>query len=455
MPRWEAVCLPGTRRRADRAGDRAGLLAGGALIPVVGEPLHLPHYCRHCPGVRKPQGRITFRRPLEKPQVFTEAQKFEQFEPEPVVEGTSAAAVSEVAAPPRDQELESPVAVANSASAPADLVASRLRRRVLQSGSRRTWPRVRLPVTTEAMRRFGDDWPEALARCIAKLRPEAPANPVEVVAVRPLKMELAEGREKVHCRAGGGALPAVGSLCCMQWYGDLSSMVEACLDCWVVELALEPPADCSDAKALAKRPLTSSTDPPRVVAVEGKVFPPRVDRLFNLREAIGVDVEVHVPKAGIRWWFSRAKSSRHASIASSTCARWYPDSCAASSLGLGAWSPWRPSFDRDRSCQAIGVDVEVHVPKAGIRRQILPGQALQALTQKSRRMTCACEAIGVDVEVHVPKAGIRGGSRGGQTHRWLAPAAPKEFVLHCLPLPCIAGQTLHRQRLGPSMDMCG
>ena len=124
----------------------------------------MPHYCRHCPGVRKPQGpkrakgpkshsdeswtrysdldlasegRITFRRPLEKPQVFTEAKEGSCFRrvkpctwlrrgtevravraracggrlPDAILvgscfwhlTGTSAAAVSEVAAPPRDQ----------------------------------------------------------------------------------------------------------------------------------------------------------------------------------------------------------------------------------------------------------------------------------------------------------------------------------------------------------------
>ncbi|CAE7736939.1 unnamed protein product [Symbiodinium sp. CCMP2456] len=302
MPRWEAVCLPGLRRsegpsRAHADRDRSGLLAGGALIPVVAEPLLLR---RHCPGQRKLQGRISFKQPLEKPQKI-EAQAQAKFEPEPAQMEAPQKAVLEAgegnsATAPREEELGSLPLTANSSSTPTDLVATTLRRRVLQSGSRRTWPRVRLPVTAEAMQRFGDEWPEALARCIAKLRPEAPAKPVEVVAVRPLKMELldlAEGREEVQCRAGGGALPAVGSVCCMQWYGDLSSMVEACLDCWVVELALEPPADCNDAKALAEcisqhlaRPLTSSTDPPRVVAAEGKVFPPRVDRLFNLREVV-------------------------------------------------------------------------------------------------------------------------------------------------------------------------
>ncbi|CAE7248289.1 unnamed protein product [Symbiodinium natans] len=152
-----------------------------------------------------------------------------------------------------------------SISAPDELVAASLRRRALQSGSRMTWPRVRLPVTAQAMRRFGDAWPEVLARCISNLRPEGPAQPVEVVAVRPLEAELlalAESREKVQCRIGEDSLPAVGSLCCMQWYGDLVSMLdqealslnmsEASLGCWVVELALQPPADCDDAKALAE-----------------------------------------------------------------------------------------------------------------------------------------------------------------------------------------------------------
>ena len=44
---------------------------------------------------------------------------------------------------------------------PDELVAAALRRRTLQGGSRSAWPRVRLPLLLEHLRRFGDAWPEA------------------------------------------------------------------------------------------------------------------------------------------------------------------------------------------------------------------------------------------------------------------------------------------------------
>ncbi|CAE7394174.1 unnamed protein product, partial [Symbiodinium pilosum] len=273
----------------------------------VAEPLLV----RWPPSTQRQFGRqIAFKRPLakadpDKVQALAESgpapEALESLEPEHEKPGCQQGAAQANDKGTRDSNTDEAGTLA-----PNDFVAAALRRRALQSGSRAAWPRVRLPVMVRAMLRFGESWPEALSRCLSNLQPEGPAQPVEVVSVRSLEKELldlASSREEVRCRGGKDVLPAIGSICCMQWYGDLVSIMdeeaqwlnasEASLGCWVVELALEPPADCNDAKQLAEsitrhlaRPLTSSTDPPRVVAVEGKVFPPRMDRLFNLREVV-------------------------------------------------------------------------------------------------------------------------------------------------------------------------
>ncbi|CAE7870298.1 unnamed protein product [Symbiodinium necroappetens] len=355
MPRWEAVCLPGVcRSNGDR--ERSGLLAGGALIPVVAEPLLLR---RHCPGQRKLQGRISFKRPLEKPQKI-QAKAEAKFEPEPEPPQMEApqhavlgAGEGDSATAPRDEELQSPLLTANSASKPTDLVASTLRsdqksdadwgcsgqlelqacaaeRKQANLASSQATSSVRMfcisgklsglrswegfgstgyiegrhqseeeDLCQKAAALFGL-WRKALARCIAKLRPEAgfhskldlPRPPKqmpgpEVVAVRPLEMELldlAEGplqsRRRYATCGRQPLLHAVVRIATMRKHWQSAS-----LNTWRI-LGRLCVAGRSSQCVPESRPLTSSTDPPRVVAAEGKVFPPRVDRLFNLREVV-------------------------------------------------------------------------------------------------------------------------------------------------------------------------
>ena len=128
---------------------------------------------------------------------------------------------------------------------------------------------------------------------LADLRPQGPRQPVEVVAVRALEEELsiiAGSREKVlgHSKE---PLPAVGSRQCMQWYGDLVSIIDqeallfnqSSLDCWVVEFALPPPAAEAEATQLAQtiqshlgRPLSSV---PEIWSLRDLV-PRQVNRIF-------------------------------------------------------------------------------------------------------------------------------------------------------------------------------
>eukprot|EP00931_Biecheleriopsis_adriatica_P020328 TRINITY_DN13623_c2_g1_i1.p1 TRINITY_DN13623_c2_g1~~TRINITY_DN13623_c2_g1_i1.p1 ORF type:complete len:452 (-),score=77.66 TRINITY_DN13623_c2_g1_i1:56-1411(-) len=211
----------------------------------------------------------------------------------------------EVAAPEEEAPTGPLVLPDINLSPPAEMVAQTLRKRVVESGtSRSTWPRVRLPVRASFMARFGDDWPEALCRCIGRLRPDAPMMPMEVVAVRSLDEELtliSDSRQKVACREGAEPLPAIGSCDAMKWYGDLASIVdqeaqllnvtETNSGCWVVEIALTPPASDQDAADLAHtlrrhlgRPLASSTDASRIVAVQGRDSD--LEKVWHLREVV-------------------------------------------------------------------------------------------------------------------------------------------------------------------------
>jgi hypothetical protein len=96
---------------------------------------------------------------------------------------------------------------------------------------------------------------------------------IEVVAVRSLEEELvllSDSREKVlgqphpteaDSDSPAGLLPSIGNVQCLQWYGDLSAIAdqealrfnlsEPGSNCWVVEIALAPPAQPPLAEDLA------------------------------------------------------------------------------------------------------------------------------------------------------------------------------------------------------------
>ncbi|CAE7454031.1 DESI1 [Symbiodinium natans] len=146
-------------------------------------------------------------------------------------------------------------------------------RRALQSGTRMAWPRVRLLVTARGMQRLGDTWPEA-----ATGSQTMPGGAGTAIGGRALDAGREGGEGPVQGRRGLAALPLAAFAACsgadtcdlvalVHEEAGARNMSEASLGCWVVELALQPPAeDREDASALAwsisehPSPLTSSTD---------------------------------------------------------------------------------------------------------------------------------------------------------------------------------------------------
>ncbi|CAJ1357330.1 unnamed protein product [Effrenium voratum] len=303
--RWEAVHLPGAPRAALSAELRSALLAGGALLPAVEERLLLrwpplkprptsqsARTARWRAEVRRQwQGVALSPAPAPAPpapvglawQVPSEAEV-------PEVPEVSEVVATEVADPgcvDLSQSAEPGLASLAAQEFAREMVQRALRRRTLQSGlDRSAWPRLRVPVDSRAWpKAWADAWPEALSRCIADLRPQGPRQAVEVVAVRSIEEELrliCGSRGQVPGRSHGHTLPAIGSMRCLQWYGELAAVAEhlgeASGACWVLEFALAPPADDKAAEVLAKsiqghlaRPLCATTREPRIAAVHGAV----------------------------------------------------------------------------------------------------------------------------------------------------------------------------------------
>lgn len=130
---------------------------------------------------------------------------------------------------------------------------------VVQGRDYYSWPRVRLPVCTGFIERFGLEWiPTLRQRLAGFVQQGATASIIEVVAVRTREDEMnrfeeASTRRLVMCQPNhsvtttadhAATVPTIGNHQSMKWYGELACIQEPF---WIVELAV---SSCTNATSL-------------------------------------------------------------------------------------------------------------------------------------------------------------------------------------------------------------